>query len=40
MLSAADAAKSLGGVDMQGDNLVTRMMGQPAGAQAGEQAAA
>lgn len=30
LLSAADAAKSLGGVKMSEDNLVTRMLGQPA----------
>lgn len=32
LLSAADAAKSLGKVPMDKDNLVTRMAGQPAGA--------
>jgi hypothetical protein len=37
MMSAADAAKNLSGVPMDGDNLVTRMLGQPAGVQAGEQ---
>lgn len=35
MLSAADAAKSLGKVPMDQDNLVTRMLGQPTGANAG-----
>lgn len=37
MLAAADAAKSLGQVPMDSDNLVTRMLGQPAGAMAGDQ---
>jgi len=40
MSVAADAAKKAGSVDLKGDNLVTRMLGQPAGAEAGEQEAA
>ena len=36
MLTATDAAKNLGQVPMDSDNLVTRMLGQPAGTQAGE----
>lgn len=36
MLSASDAAKNLGKVPMDTDNLVTRMVGGPAGAQANE----
>lgn len=39
MLTAADAAKSLGGVKLNEDNVVSRMLGQPAGTLAGEQAA-
>lgn len=36
MLTAADAAKNLGKVPMDTDNIVTRMLGQPAGNQSGE----
>lgn len=37
MLAASDAAKNLGKVPMDEDNVVTRMLGQPAGTEAGEQ---
>jgi hypothetical protein len=36
MLTASDAAKNLGGVKLNEDNPVSRMLGQPAGAEAGE----
>jgi len=36
MATGADAAQKAGTVDMKGDNLVTRMLGQTAGAEAGE----